>query len=107
MQIAALYFDKKVERWFHNQLVGRHTLTWDEFPRAIMIKYDRTDYGLVVGQFNKLRQSRNLESYVDQFEDLRATILEFNLALTEPHFLHSFVSGLHEEIRHGVMLFKP
>lgn len=60
-----------------------------------------------MGQFNKLRQIGNLETYIDHFEDLRATMLEFNPTLTEPHFLHSFISGLYKEIMHGVMMFKP
>lgn len=34
-------------------------------------------------------------------------MLEINPALSEFHFLHNFISGLFEEIRHGVMMFKP
>lgn len=36
-----------------------------------------------------------------------ANILEFNPMLTESHFLHSFISGLQEEIKHNVVMFKP
>lgn len=54
-----------------------------------------------------LKQVRILENYIDSFEDLRASMLEFNPTLIEAHFLHSFISRLHKEIRHGVTMFKP
>lgn len=60
-----------------------------------------------MGSFNKLKQTKSLEIYVDCFEDLRASVLEFNYGLTETHFLHNFVSRLQEEIRHSVIRFKP
>lgn len=59
------------------------------------------------GSFNKLKQTGSIESYIDCFEDLRASMLEFNPALMETHFLHSFISGLQDEIKHTVMMFKP
>lgn len=31
--VVALYFDKNVEKWFHNHLVGRPQITWDELSR--------------------------------------------------------------------------
>lgn len=67
----------------------------------------KTTYGLIVWQFNKLRQTGNLESYIDHFGDLRGTMLEFNPTLTKLHFLHGFVSRLYKEIKHAVIMFKP
>lgn len=72
--VAALYFDKKVEKWFHNHLIGRPRLTWDELSRAILTKYDKTNYGQIVGSFNKLKQTGSIENYIDCFEDLRASM---------------------------------
>lgn len=63
--------------------------------------------GKLLGAFNKLRQLRSLNTYIDALEDLRASMLEFNPVLTESHFLHSFISGLQDEIKHNVVMFKP
>lgn len=82
IQIAALYFDDKVEKWFYNQLVGRPNLTWDFLSRALLSKYDKSAYNQVVGQFNKLKQTSSLEGYIESFEDLRVTMLEFNPTLS-------------------------
>lgn len=72
-----------------------------------MSKYDKIDYVQVVGSFNKLKQIGNLENYIDCFEDLRASLLELNLMITESHFLHSFISGLLDETKNNIMMFKP
>lgn len=74
--------------------MGKTYVSWDELFRALLFKYDKVDYGQVVGSFNKLRQMGNLNNYIDTFEDLRAIMLEFNPMLTEAHFLHSFINGL-------------
>lgn len=34
-------------------------------------------------------------------------MLEFNPILAESHFLHSFISVLHDEIKHSAKMFKP
>lgn len=107
VQVTALYFDEKVEWWFNNFIVGKAYVSWDELSRALLSKYDKLDYGQVIGLFNKLRQTGSLNSYIDSFEDLRARMLEFNPMLTEAHFLHSFVYGLQDGIRHSVLMFKP
>lgn len=105
--LAALYFDEKVETWFYNHLVGRPFLSWDDLSRALLGKIDRIDYGRIVGSFNKLRQTTSVENYIASFEGLRATLLEFNPYMTESYLLHSFISGLQEEIRHEVDMFNP
>lgn len=77
------------------------------FLGFFLTKYDKLGHGQVVRSFNKLRQTTSLETYIDCFEDLRASMLEFNPYLYESHFLYSFISGLQEEIRHGVAMFTP
>lgn len=87
--------------------MGRHRLTWEDFSRAILTKYCKLDYGQIVGSFNKLKLVRGIENYIEGFEDLRASMLEFNPPLIENNFLHSFISGLQDEIRYTVTMFKP
>lgn len=86
--------------------MGRPILTWDDLSKSILSKFDRLDYGQIVGSFNKLRQTTGVESYIDSFEELRASLLEFNPCMAEYYLLHSFINGLQEEIRHGVDMFR-
>lgn len=88
-------------------MVGKVYVSWDELSSALLTKYDKQDFRHVIGSYNKLRQIGSLTRYIDTFEDLRASMLEFNPIQTETHFLHNFISGLHEEIRHNVVMFKP
>lgn len=94
VQVAALYFDEKVEKWFNNFTVGKKIVSWDDLSRALLSKYDKKELGHIIGSFNKLRHIGSLMTYSDTFEDLQASMLEFNPMLTKSHFLHSFISGL-------------
>lgn len=62
-------------------------------------QYDKLDYGQVIGSFNKLRQTRSLTNYSDTFEDLRASMLEFNPLPTK--------TRLQNEIKRNMNMFKP
>lgn len=88
-------------------MIGKAYVTWEELSRALLDKYDKLDYGHTIGAFNKLRQTGSLVHYIDTFEDLRASMLEFNSLLIQSHFLHNFINGLQDNIKHSVVMFKP
>ncbi len=53
---------------------------------------------VLVREFNKLSQVSTVEKYREKFEDLRARILHLNPALSESHFIESYICGLKEEL---------
>nr|XP_027072057.1 uncharacterized protein LOC113696870 [Coffea arabica] len=61
----------------------------------------------VVEEFNKLQQKRIVEEYEEKFEELKTLMLLRNPKLDELNFVSGFVSGLKEEIRPMVKMFKP
>lgn len=61
----------------------------------------------MVEKFNKLEQKGSLESYVDEFEDVRSLMLQQNHLLPNSYFLDSSVRGLKPTLKSFVRAFKP
>ncbi|XP_071906170.1 uncharacterized protein [Coffea arabica] len=61
----------------------------------------------VIEEFNKLQQKGAVEEYEEKFEELKTLMLLRNPKLDELYFVSSFISGLKEEIRPMVKMFKP
>ena len=61
----------------------------------------------MIEEFNKLQQKGAVEEYEEKFEELKTLMLLRNQKLDELYFVSSFISGLKEEIRPSVNMFKP
>ena len=48
-----------------------------------------------------------MADFHDRFEEIQHRLLTKNLGLTKECFLLGFVSGLNDEVRHQVRMFKP
>lgn len=60
-----------------------------------------------MGEFNKLKQEGNVETYRSKFEELKAFMLQGNRTLSEDYFIKSFLSGLREDLQSMVMIMRP
>lgn len=58
-------------------------------------------------QFNKLHQVDDLESYLDEFKNLRSVMLQSNHVLHKGYILDSFIRGLKPAAKPFVKAFKP
>ncbi|KAL8100580.1 hypothetical protein AgCh_032728 [Apium graveolens] len=61
----------------------------------------------IVEQFNKLQQTGSIETYIDEFDNLRSLMEQHNLVLPDTYFLDSFVGGLKTSVKPFVKAFKP
>ena len=60
----------------------------------------------IVEEFNKLQQKGTVEEYEEKFEELKTLMLTRNPKLDKSYFVSSFVSGLKNEIKPMVKMFK-
>nr|XP_027083907.1 uncharacterized protein LOC113706223 [Coffea arabica] len=74
-----------------------------EMPMFASGKWSRD----VVEEFNKLQQKGTVEEYEEKFEELKTLMLIRNPRLDEGYFISSFISGLKDEIKPMVKMFKP
>lgn len=57
--------------------------------------------------FNKSIQLAFVEEYFEKFKSLKAIMLCKNPHLTKSYFVLSFMSGLKEDIKNTIQMFKP
>jgi len=61
----------------------------------------------VIEEFNKLKQTRSVESYQVRFEELRSLLIQHNPHLSETYFVSSYLRGHNEELRPMVKVLRP
>ena len=103
MEIASFHMGGKTLTWYQWLRESSHTSTWEEFVEAIRIRFGPSCYEDPVGAFTKLRQRGSVEDYQTEFEVLSNKIS----GLGEDFRINTFLSGLKDELRITVTMFKP
>lgn len=94
VDLASLYMVDKAENWIASYLSVRRSVDWNDFIIDLTARF-RDDSGInIVEQFNKLQQYDTLEKYIDEFEDLRSSMIQSSHVLPEQYILDSFVGGV-------------
>lgn len=103
LDIAFFHMEWKALSWFgwlkDLGLVG----SWDDFTKALKIRFKPSTYEDPIGAFTKLRQTTTVEEYQTEFEVLSNKIK----GLTEEFRISTFISGLKDELKIMVTMFKP
>ena len=76
---------------------------WEEFLVALRTRYGPSAYEDPVGAFTKLRQTGSVEEYHTAFEILSNKIN----GVSEEFRISTFLSGLRDELRIMVTMFRP
>lgn len=104
--LAATYFNEVVDAWFQGCLSIRREYTWEEFSEKLCERFGERSVADTIEEFNKLRQTGSVGTYLKKFEELRAYMVSHNHHLSEAYFVSSFMSGLNEELRPMVKMMK-
>ncbi|XP_056688753.1 uncharacterized protein [Spinacia oleracea] len=107
VDLASLNMVEKAEKWVTSYLTSRRNVDWGEFCLDLMARFRDTRGSNTVEQFNKLKQSDSIESYLDEFEDLRSDVLNTHHSLHGEYILDSFIGGLDPVVKPFVKAFKP
>lgn len=103
LRLASLHMEDKAMHWYR-WFEKSHTLqTWREFSRILLMRFGENVFEDAMGQLTKLRQWSTVKSYQEKFEELANK----TTGLTEEFFISCFVSGLKDEIKGGVQMFRP
>ncbi|KAK9287680.1 hypothetical protein L1049_016118 [Liquidambar formosana] len=103
VKIAAIHLEDKGLKWFQWFEKTNHRINWRDFSTALKNRFDPNVYEDAVGELTKLNQESNVQIYQEKFEELANR----TSGLPEEFFVSCFISGLKEEIKAGVQMFKP
>ncbi|XP_027066512.1 uncharacterized protein [Coffea arabica] len=107
VEMVEMFLEGKADNWFQGVKLERPQLSWAEFSDLLCERFSGKGSRDVIEEFNKLQQKGVVEEYEEKFEELKTLMLLRNPKLDELYFVSSFISGLKEEIRPMVKMFKP
>ncbi|XP_026378323.1 uncharacterized protein LOC113272740 [Papaver somniferum] len=105
VDMAAIHFDSAVDSWFLNYQHGKEFISW--VKHDLCARFEDVAQDNYVGSVNKLVQTFTVEDYYDLWEHYKSFMIANNPYLPESFYTLSFISGLKEEIRTVVQMFKP
>ena len=103
LEIVSFHMEGKALTWYYWLKESSPVATWEEFKEAIRIRFGPSAYEDPVGAFTKLRQTGSVEEYQSAFEILSNKITD----LSEEFRISTFLSGLRDELRIIVTMFRP
>jgi len=89
--------------WFQELKASQTISTWEEFVRAVQIRFGPGPYNDPMETLSKLKQEGLLEDYKTRFDALALKVQR----LPEEHKLSCFIGGLRDEIQLPVRMFHP
>ncbi|XP_026451897.1 uncharacterized protein LOC113352269 [Papaver somniferum] len=107
VDMAAIHFNSPIDSWFLNYQQSKEFISWESFKHDICARFEDIAQENYVGSFNNLNQTTNIEDYYDIWEHYKSYMVANNPYLSESVYILSFISGLKEEIRTVVQMFKP
>ncbi|KAF8409204.1 hypothetical protein HHK36_005278 [Tetracentron sinense] len=101
--MASFHMEGKALQWFRWMERSGAMASWEDFAKALMVRFGPSQYEDPTALLSKLRQANTVEHYQSQFEELANR----TDGLNESFMVSCFVGGLKEEIRLSVQMLKP
>ncbi|KAK4837557.1 hypothetical protein QYF36_006481 [Acer negundo] len=101
--IVSFHLKGRALHWYKLLETDQAITSWEAFSRALTLRFGPTEYDIPAIALSNLRQQTTISAYRKHFKIL-ATKVE---GLSEKLRTAQFISGLKDELRYDVQLFKP
>lgn len=95
-------FDENASKWLQVYKIQHGLGTWEEFTMAATKQFGTYDYKHAMNDLMKLKQSRSVHKYHQEFTNAKYQLHMHNTALDDTFFVQQFVSNLKTELRGSV-----
>ncbi|KAK2970567.1 hypothetical protein RJ640_020569 [Escallonia rubra] len=102
---ASVHFDAQAECWYAAYIKPLGRVRWGQFVKDLYARFSLSNGISVMGDFNRLVQVGSVDEYFNNFEVMRAQVVQEFDYLDEDYFCMSFIGGLKPEIRSRVEQF--
>lgn len=103
VQLASFHLEGIALQWHRWLTKFRGPLTWDEFTKAVQLRFGPTDYEDPSEALTRLKQTTSVAAYQEAFEKLSHRVD----GLPENFLIGCFIAGLRDEIRIDVKIKQP
>lgn len=101
--IVSFHLKGPALHWYKLLETDQVITSWEAFSRALTLRFSPTEYDDPAIPLSKLRQQTTVSTYQKHFKILATKVVE----LSERLRTAQFISGLKDELRYDVQLFKP
>lgn len=105
--MAGMHFEGRASTWYRYYQASKGNMNWKLFQLDVVSRFENPEHKDVQDLFNKLIQTGSVSDYEDRFEELRAQVAQKNRGFIEDYFVSSFLSGLKDNIKNSVRMFRP
>jgi hypothetical protein len=103
IRIASFHLEGDALQWYRWATTANPMATWPEFAKALLTSFGPTEYDDSAEALAKLQQVGSIREYQTEFEKLATQVS----GLSEPFLISCFISGLKEDLRLNVKMFRP
>lgn len=103
VRLAVMHLDEKTIQWFQWFEKAQTVVDWKGFVMGLTTRFGPNVFEDAIGELTKLPQVSTVKIYQERFEELANR----TSGLTQEFFVSCFLSGLREDIRAGVQMFRP
>ncbi|XP_027093589.2 uncharacterized protein [Coffea arabica] len=107
VDMTELHLEGQADLWCQNFKRSKEGVAWSEFKEEICSRFKELGEDDVIEKFNKLQQTSSVLAYQEKFEELRALVLAKVPNLSESYYVSCFLSGLKNEVKTAVKMYKP
>ncbi|WJZ94681.1 hypothetical protein VitviT2T_013519 [Vitis vinifera] len=103
VHLASFHLEGIALQWHRWLTKFRGPLTWDEFTKAVQLRFGPTDYEDPSEALTRLKQTTSVAAYQEAFEKLSHRVDD----LPENFLIGCFIAGLRDKIRIDVKIKQP
>ncbi|KAL5764629.1 hypothetical protein ACOSP7_016982 [Xanthoceras sorbifolium] len=103
VQLASFHLEGIALQWHRWLTKFRGPMTWNEFTKALLLRFGPTDYEDPSEALTRLKQTSTVSAYQEMFEELSHRVD----GLPENFLVGCFIAGLRDEIRLDVKIKQP
>ncbi|KAL5751584.1 hypothetical protein ACOSQ2_022091 [Xanthoceras sorbifolium] len=100
VQLASFHLEGIALQWHLWLTKFRGSLTWDEFTKAVLLRFGPIDYEDPLEALSRLKQTTNVVAYQEAFEKLSHQVD----GLPKNFLIDCFIAGLQDDIRLDVKI---
>jgi hypothetical protein len=106
ISFATLHLEGEAHEWWYHGLMTlghNHIISYLEFTKRLMERFDRRDPELHFRDLTQLRQTRSVEVFISDFQRKVVAVSD----ISEHRLVMLFIEALTEPLRGWVKAFKP
>ncbi|CAH9093858.1 unnamed protein product [Cuscuta epithymum] len=107
VNLASLYLEGRAASWFGHYIGSKKRLKWKHFIADVNARFKDNLSNKVVERFNSLKHTGLLKTFIDEFETLKAAMIQRNPKLPSSYFLDCFLAALKPTVKSFVKAFNP